>query len=135
MPSKKKPASYHHGDLRRELLAHASHMLDTHGTEQLSLRDLAKQAKVSPAAPYRHFASKDALLTALAQEGFEELENEMLRAAAESPADAREQLHALARAYVALAMRRPNLFRMMFSADRCVVLGQLSVRPKPFIEL
>src|SRR5690349_4777205 len=117
MPPRKKPATYHHGDLRRELLSHAAQMLDAHGAEQLSLRDLAKQARVSPAAPYRHFESKDALLAALAEQGFEELENKLLKAAATSPADAKEQLHALARAYVDLAARRPHLFRMMFSAD------------------
>jgi AcrR family transcriptional regulator len=113
----KKPTSYHHGDLRRELLAQAARMLDELGAERLSLRDLAKQARVSPAAPYRHFENKEALLQVLAEEGFEELESKMLAAAAASPADAREQLQALARAYLDLAARRPHLFRMMFSAD------------------
>src|ERR1041384_2123739 len=111
-PAKKRPASYHHGDLRRALLEHAGRLLDAHGAEQVSLRDLAKHARVSPAAPYRHFASKDALLAALAEEGFVELESKMLTAAAQSPTDARRQLSAVARAYLDLAARRPHFFRM-----------------------
>jgi AcrR family transcriptional regulator len=116
-PAKKRPASYHHGDLRRALLDHAGRLLDAHGAEQVSLRDLAKHARVSPAAPYRHFPSKDALLSALAEEGFVELESKMLAAAAQNPADARAQLSAVARAYLDLAARRPHFFRMMFNAD------------------
>lgn len=116
-PAKKRPASYHHGDLRRALLDHAGRLLDAHGPEQVSLRDLAKHARVSPAAPYRHFPSKDALLAVLAEEGFVELESKMLTAAAQNPADARQQLSAVARAYLDLAARRPHFFRMMFNAD------------------
>ena len=114
--SAKKSASYHHGDLRRELLDHAARLLDSRGAEELSLRDLAKQARVSPAAPYRHFESKEALLAALAEQAFEELETKLLKATDQNPADPREQLLALARAYIDLAARRPHLFRMMFSA-------------------
>ncbi len=115
--SKKQPAAYHHGDLRRALLDHAARLLDQHGADQVSLRDLAKHARVSPAAPYRHFASKEALLAELAEQGFEELESKLLAATAQSPTDARQQLHAVARAYLDLAARRPHFFRMMFSVN------------------
>jgi len=115
--AKRRPESYHHGDLRRALLEHAGRLLDANGAEQLSLRDLAKHVRVSPAAPYRHFPSKDALLAALAEEGFVELENKMLTAAAQTPADPRQQLSAVARAYLDLAARRPHFFRMMFNAN------------------
>ena len=62
---------YHHGNLRSELLSCAERALSEGGLAQLSLRDLARQVGVSHAAPRRHFADKQALLDALAQDGFD----------------------------------------------------------------
>jgi len=64
---------YHHGHLRDALLAEAERTLREQGVEQLSLRDLARQAGVSHAAPRRHFADRQALLDALAGAGFARL--------------------------------------------------------------
>ena len=75
---------YHHGNLRTELLSCAERALSEGGLAQLSLRDLARQAGVSHAAPRRHFADKQALLDALAQDGFERLGRE-LRAPSTAP--------------------------------------------------
>jgi len=66
-------AGYHHGDLRRTLLDAALRYIDAHGLAALSMRELARQAGVSPAAPFRHFATRTALLTALAEEGMDGL--------------------------------------------------------------
>ena len=77
---------YHHGNLRSELLACAERALGEGGLAQLSLRELARQAGVSHAAPRRHFADKQALLDALAQDGFERLGRE-LRAAIDGAGD------------------------------------------------
>ncbi|WP_329139338.1 TetR/AcrR family transcriptional regulator [Streptomyces sp. NBC_01476] len=68
---------YHHGNLRAELLAHAERMLDESGQDGLSLRELARAAGVSHGAPRRHFADRQALLDALAAEGFERLRGEL----------------------------------------------------------
>src|ERR687894_2671163 len=64
---------YHHGSLRPALLAAAEKALDRGGVQALSLRELAREIGVSHAAPRRHFADKQALLDALAQEGFARL--------------------------------------------------------------
>lgn len=61
---------YHHGDLRRALLATAAEAISQNGPAALSLRDLARRAGVSHAAPTHHFGDKAGLLTALATEGF-----------------------------------------------------------------
>jgi AcrR family transcriptional regulator len=65
--------SYHHGDLRRALLAAAAEAITEDGPAALSLRDLARRAEVSHAAPAHHFGDKKGLLTALATEGFDGL--------------------------------------------------------------
>ncbi|MGS2614229.1 TetR/AcrR family transcriptional regulator [Micromonospora sp. LZ34] len=62
---------YHHGDLRRALLAAAVQAIEESGVSALSLRDLARRAGVSHAAPAHHFGDKAGLLTALAVEGFD----------------------------------------------------------------
>src|SRR5256885_7264933 len=68
---------YHHGDLRRTLIDAALRIVEQAGPGALSLRELARHAGVSHAAPYRHFASREALLAALAVEGFRGLRAQM----------------------------------------------------------
>src|SRR5689334_7415172 len=110
------PRPYHHGNLRSELLACAERALGEGGLAQLSLRDLARQAGVSHAAPRRHFADKQALLDALAQDGFERLGGE-LRTAIEGAGEAFEpRLAALAGAYVRFATRHAALLELMFAS-------------------
>ncbi len=66
-------AAYHHGDLRRVLLASAAAAIDESGVAALSMRDLARRAGVSHAAPAHHFGDKAGLLTAVAADGFRRL--------------------------------------------------------------
>lgn len=101
-------ATYHHGELRPALLQAAARILEKKGVEALSLRDLARRAGVSHNAPYRHFADRQALLDALADEGF------ALLAQALEGKSWREQ----AAAYVRFALASPERFRLMFSAPR-----------------
>ena len=103
-------SGYHHGDLRASLLTTAMRMLEA--GERFSLRAVARQAGVSPTAPYRHFADRDALESALAAQGLRDLSADLGsgRPAPSTPADLAE----LAVAYVGFAMRRPALFRVMF---------------------
>lgn len=106
---------YHHGDLRAALLREAGHVLATAGPEALSLRELARALGVSHNAPYKHFATRDALLAALATEGFRELTADGHEAAANAPPD--EVMRARAMAYIRFALRRPAVFKLMFSRD------------------
>lgn len=101
---------YHHGDLRASLLTTAMRMLEA--GEPFSLRALAREAGVSPTAPYRHFKDRDALESALAAQGLRDLKADLTegRALPVSAADLAE----LAVAYVEFALRRPALFRVMF---------------------
>jgi AcrR family transcriptional regulator len=110
-----RPKPYHHGDLRRTLLDAALAIVAQSGPGALSLRELARKAGVSHAAPYRHFPSREALLAALATEGFLGLGAEMARSA-EGEADPLSRVRALGVAYVAYAVRHPGHFRVMFGA-------------------
>ena len=110
MPSTK--ATYHHGDLRAACLSAAMELLEESGETALSLRAVARRAGVSPAAPYRHYADREALISAVAALGYRELA-QRLAAAHPSPATP-EQLTSVAVAYVQFALERSALFRIMF---------------------
>jgi len=112
---------YHHGDLRSALLRGAVDIIAGEGVENLSLRSLAKGCGVSQTAPYRHFEDKNALLAALAEEGFIELTAAMTnaRGMAKDEADALKQI---GKAYIQWGMKYPEKYRLMFSsgiANRC----------------
>lgn len=104
--------SYHHGDLRRALVTAARAMVDEVGPTAVTLRAVAARAEVSPAAPYRHFANKEALLAAVAAAGFAELAEEMTPPAGDPVAALRESGFA----YLRFAVARPRLYRLMFGA-------------------
>ena len=104
---------YHHGDLRTALLLAALEMLEA--GEPFSLRALARRAGVSTAAPYRHFADRETLESALAVHGLRALMNE-LAAGRELPNSASEVAE-LAVGYVRFALGRPALFRLMFGQE------------------
>ncbi len=105
--------AYHHGDLRAALMAAALALIDRHGVKGFSLKDAAVMAGVSTAAPYRHFADKDALLRAIQVEGFG-LFNAALSDAFASRTSACERIEELGVAYVLFALRHPAHFRVMF---------------------
>jgi AcrR family transcriptional regulator len=107
---------YHHGDLRAACLRAAMELLEADGAAGLSVRAVARRAGVSPGAPYRHYADRDALVSAVAAEGYRELAG-YLSAAHPSPSTP-EDLAAVAVAYVQFALEHPALFRTMFS-DPC----------------
>src|SRR5712691_4818265 len=99
---------YHHGNLRPALVAEAVRVLAEGDAASLSLRELARRLGVSHAAPYRHFADKDALLAAIAQQGFELLAAEVEAAAAQHPDEPARQLADTGWAYVRFALRQPQ---------------------------
>lgn len=106
--------SYHHGNLRAELLEQAIEQLRATPVEQLSLRAVARALGVSQTAPYRHFNDKEALLAALAARGYRKLLVELDRARSTAGTSAASQLRAVARAYVDFAARQEQLFKLMF---------------------
>lgn len=115
---------YHHGDLKDTLVRKAFAVLEEHGIEALSLRELAESAGVSKNAPYRHFSSKNDLLTVLAADGFAEFAQAMEQAAhwgaTNSPQPdalscALNALRQMFLAYMEFARRRPACYRLMFS--------------------
>ena len=65
--------TYHHGNLKEELIKCACEICEKDGHAKLSIRSLAKESKVSQTAPYRHFKTKEELYAAVAREGFEKL--------------------------------------------------------------
>ena len=113
---RKKPADYHHGDLEPALVAAARAILEKEGIEALSLRAVARAVGVSPAAPYHHFADKDALLAAVAAQGFRELTAAMEKRMARETEPTRRFLGTGA-GYVAFAVQNPALFRLMFGGS------------------
>jgi AcrR family transcriptional regulator len=112
---KRKGADYHHGDLRRSLVEATVRLVAEHGMDGFTLRAAAKLAGVSDGAPYHHFADKEALLAAVAEESFDLLCEEMSAAGAEQPGSACEKSQAMSVAYVLFASRYPARFRIMWS--------------------
>ena len=106
------PRPYHHGDLRAALLAAAAGWLDEQGAQALTLRELARAAGVSHAAPYHHFASRDELLAGVAELAFDRLVDAL--AAAAGATDAGHALLDIGEAYVREALAHPAQFRLMF---------------------
>ncbi|QFU75867.1 TetR/AcrR family transcriptional regulator [Halioglobus maricola] len=108
------PKTYHHGNLRAELLDTAVDQLKTTGAEDLSLRALARAIGVSQTAPYRHFADKSELLAAMATRGYRELFVDLRDARGDAGESASDQMLAVAHAYVNYAAANPQLFKLMF---------------------
>lgn len=109
--------AYHHGDLRRALLRGALELLAEGGPAHLTLRGAARRAGVSPAAPYRHFTDKRALLAAVAEEGFVALERACLEAIGDDHASPIEVYRRRGLAYVRFAAEHPAHYRVMFGPE------------------
>lgn len=116
--NRKKPTresrQYHHGDLRRALLDAALDVIREQGVRGLSLRGVARRVGVSHMAPYNHFDDKNALIAAVAEEGFRELAREMSERMAAQGDDPLARLQVSGIAYVVFAVKNPDHFRLMF---------------------
>jgi len=113
--AKAKP--YHHENLRQTLIEAAVALVGEVGPRAFTLREVARRAGVSHNAPYRHFASKDELLLAVASEGFERLTATMQRSVAKG-ATALERLELCGCGYVEFALRWPHHFLVMFDLPK-----------------
>lgn len=145
MVTPKPTRTYHHGDLRNALIEAGMAALAQHDASALSLRALARELGVSANAAYRHFADKDALLSALATEGFQRFAAEQAASALEPGGQPGHATDALASGlrYVHFAQRHPGLFRLMFGrflhgsqdpalqAAAMAAFGQLLAQSRP----
>ena len=119
-PAKKARASYHHGDLARELIQASLEILKEVGAEALSLREAARRVGVNHRAVYRHYEDKRALLAAIAEAGYRALSADMQEAVNNAGASetgterARLTLTAIAEAYLRFALREPARYQVMF---------------------
>lgn len=111
MVDKSRP--YHHGDLRAALIAAAEAVIAERGVDGFSLREAARRAGVSPAAPGHHFGDARGLLTAVATAAFTAL-GDALGAAAATPGDRRARLDAQGSAYIGFALAHPAAFDLMW---------------------
>jgi AcrR family transcriptional regulator len=108
------PKPYHHGDLKRVLVGAALELAAEGGQEEVSVREAARRAGVSPGAPFRHFASREALMSAVAEEAQRRFRAEIARAMEAAPADdPLARLRKLGLAYLRWAMRNPAHFTII----------------------
>jgi AcrR family transcriptional regulator len=107
---------YHHGNLRAALLAQAEQIVRKRGVQELSLRELAREVGVSHGAPRRHFPDRQALLDALAEDGFARLGAELRGAMDGAGGEFKARLQATASAYVRFATRDAALLALMFAS-------------------
>jgi len=110
------PKPYHHGDLRRVLIDAALKLAEEGGPEAVSVREAARRAGVSPGAPFRHFDSRAALMTAVAEEAQRRFRAEIEAALQDAPGrDPLLRFRALGLAYVRWAMKNPAHFEIISS--------------------
>src|SRR5258705_6396613 len=109
--------SYHHGELREALVAAGRRLLEEQGLRGFTLRECARRAQVSHAAPAHHFASVDDLLAEIATRGYHDLTTAMAAEARRSGGDAAARLVGQGVGYMAFAAAHPVLFQLMFSRE------------------
>ena len=112
--TRKKKGQYHHGDLRASLIRAAVELVGEVGVDGFTLREAAKRAGVSSAAPYRHFADRAALLAAVAEEGFGLLLPHLREALEQHADNSLGALAAVGIAFVEFGARHPSHFKLMY---------------------
>ncbi|AHH96857.1 hypothetical protein GCM10010174_34120 [Kutzneria viridogrisea] len=122
-------SGYHHGDLRSALLDVAEALVRERGVDGWSLREACVRIGVSPSAAYHHFASRDALVGALAARVLTQLGEHLAHAAEHAAGDVQQRLIAFSTGYVRWAMDDPAVARLAFSAGRAT--AETVVPPHP----
>ncbi len=113
-----KPRPYHHGALQEALIEGAEALIAERGVDGFTLREAARRAGVSPAAPAHHFGDAAGLLTEIALRGYQELGRTLAAASARPGADPRERLREQGIAYVRFALAFPGRFKLMSRKDK-----------------
>lgn len=118
--SARRRARYHHGNLRAALIEATERLIEEGGTEHVTVRAAARRAGVSSGAPFRHFPTRTALMTAVAEQATHRLRTAVVNAlAATDPTDPRAGCVAFGRAYLAWATHNPTQFRVV--SDRSLI--------------
>ncbi|MEM8608504.1 MAG: TetR/AcrR family transcriptional regulator [Myxococcota bacterium] len=107
---------YHHGNLREALIDAALELISEKGPGGFTFADAARSAGVSPAAPYRHFRDRDALMADIARRGFEKLAEDLATAAQAGADKPVARIERIGQAYIEFARREPALFSAMFES-------------------
>ncbi len=108
--------SYHHGDLKAELISKGLKILDEEGYENFSMRKVAKACNVSQTAPYRHFKDKNELIKAITFSALQ-IFNERLEQAFDSGSDPKAQLKSMGLYYIRFFTENPEYMRLLFLKD------------------
>lgn len=109
-----KQDTYHHGDLRAELISITTEMIAEEGVDSVSMRKLSQRIGVSRTAAYRHFTDKSALLAAVAEQGFKQLTEGARSIRLQNDRDVIERLQEMCIGYIWFAAENPALYRLMF---------------------
>ena len=124
-----KRRAYHHGNLRQALIDATLALVEERGPENTTVRDAAKRAGVSPGAPFRHFPSRKALFTAVAEEAMRRLREEVAAAlAAEPAAQPLARLRAMGSGYLRWAAGNPTHFRIISARELIDFDGSAALR-------
>ena len=107
-------SSYHHGDLRNQLLSAGLDIIKTQGISALSLRKLAEKVGVSRTAPYHHFKNKNELLCAIAASGFQVWTTRLNHIQQKDNISEEQRFRQFAKSYVEFALENPDLYDLMF---------------------
>lgn len=116
-PAAGRADGYHHGDLRRALIDAGRALLEEKGVDALTLRGVARRARVSQTAPYHHFADKAELVGGIAEDGFEEFAAALRAGANAAGESALQRLTGMGLAYVRFAVSNPQVFRLLFRPE------------------
>jgi AcrR family transcriptional regulator len=122
--------TYHHGNLRTALMAATLELLEEGGPEAVSVREAAKRAGVSAGAPFRHFPTRTALMTAVAEEATRRLKTEIAKAvAAAGNADPLSRFRAFGLGYLRWASRNPAMFLVVSTRSLIDYEGSKTMGP------
>src|SRR5690606_6491578 len=110
------PRGYHHGNLKEDLVRAALELIAEKGPAGFTFADAARWAGVSPAAPYRHYRDRDALLADVARRGFETFTEALTRAWDDGRPDVLSAFNRLGKAYLDFAKGEPAYYSAMFEA-------------------
>jgi len=110
------PRAYHHGNLKEALVRAALALIAEKGPAGFTFADAARWAGVSPAAPYRHYRDRDALLADVARRGFEEFALALAKAWDDGRPDVLKAFDRLGKTYLDFAKREPSYYSAMFEA-------------------
>ncbi|WP_072779577.1 TetR/AcrR family transcriptional regulator [Marivita hallyeonensis] len=109
-----KRGTYHHGDLRAQLIEATRRLVETKGPDHFSVSEACREAGVSTAAPYKHFKNKGEMLRAVALGGMLRQHQQMMEELEPHPPGSIERIIALGRVYTRFAAAEPGVFRLMF---------------------